>query len=160
MPISAVILQICIAASSLGTGQNVPTCPEVLAIAEIESGFNPGAVGGVGEIGLFQIRPEYWGNPGRNIQGQIRQGLKVLGIIKARCFKDLTQDWISCHNVGVSRGKRLKGSKKGPYRLKYIKVADKWRKWYDSNKSQILLENMRSSYSSSVMVKTETFLQD
>ncbi|GLK77534.1 hypothetical protein GCM10008171_27880 [Methylopila jiangsuensis] len=33
--------------------------PEVAdAVAHIESGYDPGAVGGVGEIGLMQIRPE------------------------------------------------------------------------------------------------------
>ncbi|HVI29840.1 lytic transglycosylase domain-containing protein [Hansschlegelia sp.] len=37
-------------------GQGVP--PELAeAVAEIESGYSPSAVGGVGEIGLMQIRP-------------------------------------------------------------------------------------------------------
>jgi soluble lytic murein transglycosylase-like protein len=30
-----------------------------LAVAKVESHFNPGAVGSIGEIGLFQVRPEF-----------------------------------------------------------------------------------------------------
>lgn len=57
-----------------------------VAVAEAESSFNPGAVGGAGEIGLFQLMPDTaaelgvtnrW-DIGQNIAGGIRYLRKML----------------------------------------------------------------------------------
>lgn len=48
-------------------------------IAGIESDFNKNAVGGVGEVGLFQIRPEYY--PSLKTDNSIENQVK--------CFLDL-----------------------------------------------------------------------
>ena len=40
--------------------------------------FDPGAIGAVGEIGAFQIRPEFWGHPGHDIFSQTLKAQDVL----------------------------------------------------------------------------------
>jgi hypothetical protein len=53
--------------------------PRVLAaIACRESGFDLKARGSVGERGMYQIRPEVWGDPGRTVRSQTKKAEKVL----------------------------------------------------------------------------------
>lgn len=74
------------------------------AIAQVESNKNPRAVGSVGEVGLFQLRPEFHHgasfDPVRNADQAARYlaSLKV----KPRC-KAYGRAWFVCHNTGPSR---------------------------------------------------------
>lgn len=53
--------------------------PRVMAaIAWRESRFNPKARGAVGERGMYQVRPEVWGDPGRSVHSQTEKTEKVL----------------------------------------------------------------------------------
>lgn len=93
-----------------------------VAVAKQESSLNPKAVGDVGEIGLFQIRPRYSKftreelfNPIVNIV----EGLRMLSFAKKHCKHQLDFTWIVCYNLGVSGGSKIKHPKKFEY---YIKV--------------------------------------
>jgi hypothetical protein len=110
-----------ICAQILATSINV-SCVEAIAIAKLESNLNPSAVGALGEVGLFQVRPQYF-KTSWQLDQQIRLGIEALGTIKARCVRDLGQNWVSCWNIGVSGALRRKGRKPGPYVLKYIKLV-------------------------------------
>lgn len=94
-----------------------------LAVAKVESNFKPAAIGSVGEIGLFQIRPEYsryskqqLKNPHYNIQ----EGIRMLKFAKANCIHKKNKTWIVCYNVGVNAGKKIRHPQLFPY---YKKIA-------------------------------------
>lgn len=70
------------------------------AIAKVESSFNPKARGKIGEIGLFQIRPEYHPiRPEMNVREQTRVAIKLLKALKVECGKKFLQCW----NMGPAR---------------------------------------------------------
>ena len=48
------------------------------AIAAMESRFDIKAEGRVGEIGAYQVRPEFWGYPGDNFKDQTEQANSIL----------------------------------------------------------------------------------
>lgn len=48
------------------------------AIAATESGFDIKAEGWVGEIGAYQVRPEFWGCPGDTFKSQTEQANSIL----------------------------------------------------------------------------------
>lgn len=166
MPIApkllSVILEICLTSMSSQpvshTGSS--TCPEVLALAELESSFNYKAVGAIGERGLFQIRPEMWGavHPS-SIAKQTKKALEMLVYIKSQCKPDTDYSHIVCWNVGITKGRSIQKNKPGPYRKKYIKLVKKWKNWYEQETTRnLLLTHLYRSYSSKRMVATETLV--
>lgn len=48
------------------------------AIAAHESRFDCGAIGKAGELGAYQIRPEFWGNPGNSFRSQTEKAVSIL----------------------------------------------------------------------------------
>ena len=92
------------------------------AIAKLESNLNYKAREALGEIGLFQMRPKYF-KTSWDLNRQIKLGIDALGTIKARCVRDLGQNWVACWNIGKSGALKLRGRKPGPYILKYIMLA-------------------------------------
>lgn len=73
-----------------------------LAVAKTESSFRPAVVGKVGEIGLFQIRPEFSQvartklfDPTTNA----REGIRMLKYWQLRCG----EHYLACFNGGASR---------------------------------------------------------
>lgn len=86
-----------------------------VSIAVVESNLNPNAIGGLGEIGLFQLRPEYHnviiGQPRHNI----KTAIKYLAELKKICHTKYGTAWFICYNTG-------------PY--KKIKVAPKEFSYY------------------------------
>lgn len=48
------------------------------AIAAKESGFDIQALGLVGEVGAYQVRPEFWGDPGGCFKSQTEKADKIL----------------------------------------------------------------------------------
>jgi soluble lytic murein transglycosylase-like protein len=90
-------------------GQGVPTW-FALRIAQIESGYNPGARGAAGEIGVFQLKCQtarglgYRGSCGGlyNAATNIRYGLKHLSLA-VRSSKGNLKLAASKHNGGLGR---------------------------------------------------------
>lgn len=95
-----------------------------MSIAKVESGFNPQTVGSLGEIGLFQIRPEYVTyTPEQlfDIETNIKTGLEILSRKKKHCPHKGYKEFIICYNVGVEGSKKIKHPKKFPYYKKVMK---------------------------------------
>lgn len=102
-----------------------PIDPHVaIAVARVESRMNMNMVGPVGEIGMFQIRPEYSKfsktelmNPHINII----EGLHKLQEAKNRCKHQRDLTWLVCYNVGITGGSRIKNPSKFKYLVKVKK---------------------------------------
>lgn len=76
-----------------------------VAIAKVESQLNPNAVGLLGEIGVFQLRPEFHNVKPGKVWHNIKEGIKYLKVVKGIC-KDYPGDtWITCYNRGPHRFK-------------------------------------------------------
>lgn len=59
--------------------------PRVLAaIACRESRFDLEARGAVGERGMFQVRPDVWGDPGRSVYSQVQKTNEILSALIER----------------------------------------------------------------------------
>lgn len=152
--INSTVLNICLTAL-----MNNFNCPEMLALAELESSFRPAAIGKVGEQGLYQMRPEFFGKVPKDVQGQTKKAIITLKWIKTKCQKDATLQYILCWNVGTNKGRSMLKSKAGPYRLNYIKLAKKWELWYNTKYARnLLLTNLLRFDSTSAMAKKETLV--
>lgn len=88
-----------------------------VAIAQVESGMNPNKVGAIGEVGLFQLRPEY--HRIGTVQQNIRTAMKYLNELKRYCGPTYGEAFFICYNVGPNYEKRILFPKKFPY---YVKV--------------------------------------
>lgn len=93
-----------------------------VAIAKVESGLNPKAVGKIGEIGLFQLRPEYHNVKFGDIQNNVDVAMKYLVDLKKKCEPKYKDAWIICFNLGPYYSKPIRHPKKFPY---YVKVQKK-----------------------------------
>jgi soluble lytic murein transglycosylase len=107
----------------------------VLAIIKTESSFNPLAIGGVGEIGLMQIRPEtaewiakkkdlvwYGPNTLRNPVDNVRIGINYLSYLRGK-FDRYANKYISAYNMGATKVRQLYASEVKPkeYSLKVMR---------------------------------------
>jgi soluble lytic murein transglycosylase-like protein len=82
------------------TAKLVDIDPDIaVAIGTVESGINPQAVGGMGEIGVFQLRPEYHPVIKGNYRHNILVGVAYLAEVKAKCAK-FGDAWFVCFNYG------------------------------------------------------------
>lgn len=138
-----------------------PACPELLALAELESTFNPKAIGAVGEIGLYQMRPEYFGKIPSSIKGQTKKAFELLTKLKTNeCKTDRKFAYIACWNVGITKGRKvINAGRPGPYRTNFKKLVSKWKNWYEKEETRhILSSNLYRTYSTKRMVATETLV--
>jgi soluble lytic murein transglycosylase-like protein len=87
-----------------------------LSIAEIESGFNPNARGSLGEIGLFQLRPEFHPVLIGHRLNNIDVAMRYLAGLKRTCSA-YGDAYFVCFNYGPAR--KLKYPHAFPY---YVKV--------------------------------------
>jgi hypothetical protein len=100
-----------------------------LAIATVESNINQYAIGPVGEVGVFQLRPEFYLNGETN--PQIRDYLKTsLDLMKNKqnhCGKKLLP---TCWNVGIKKAKELgyERAVNGPYNKKIRRALEEIKK--------------------------------
>lgn len=108
--------------------------PEVaISVAKVESSLNPNAIGPVGEVGLFQVRPEYSKYTAEELKNpavNVLEGLRILSESKRRCKHKESKTWLNCFNLGVTGGSKLKHPKLFPY---YVKVMAKLEKVYAAN---------------------------
>lgn|SRR5574343_95653 len=162
--IASIVLEICLTSMlqpmSSHTGLK-NTCPELLALAELESLFNYKAVGQVGERGLFQIRPEMWGevHPS-SVAKQTKKALEMLSYIKTQCRPDADYSHIVCWNVGINKGRLIQKNKPGPYRKKYIKLVKKWKNWYEQETTRnLLFTYLHRTLGTKRVVASETLVQ-
>lgn len=114
-----IISQITTAAHTVGLDPDIP-----VAIATVESSLNPKAVGGLGEVGLFQLRPEYHavvpGNTGHNIL----TGVAYLAELKKKCGR-FNDAWFVCFNYGPYN--KLKYPHKTDYYKKVMREVNRIR---------------------------------
>lgn len=74
-----------------------------LAIADVESHTSTKAIGGIGELGLFQIRPEFVAIPAYMLfdaRTNARLGIQQLIYWRSHCPTNKNLDWIGCFNQG------------------------------------------------------------
>jgi soluble lytic murein transglycosylase-like protein len=96
-----------------------------VAVASVESKMNPKAVGSVGEIGLFQVKPSSVGlsrqqlfDPATNIVA----GVEYLKHVKKHCHTKEDFTFVICYNAGVTGAKRIKHPKQFSYYKKVMEV--------------------------------------
>jgi soluble lytic murein transglycosylase-like protein len=99
-----------------------------IAVARYESSLNPNAIGKLGELGIFQLRPEFIPkyskkellNPAINIV----IGIQRLKQIKETCVHKNGIDWLVCYNYGESNAKRVKYPSLFPYVKNVKKIME------------------------------------
>lgn len=80
--------------------------PEVaIAVAKVESNLNPKAVGSKGEIGLFQLRPEFHRGNLLDPKTNIKLGVAHLAYWKRKCPVQDKLAWFTCFNQGSRKPK-------------------------------------------------------
>jgi soluble lytic murein transglycosylase-like protein len=97
--------------------------PQVaVAVATVESGLNPKALGTKGEVGLFQVMPQY-------VKGFSKQDLLypriniMVGIMKLKeeqekCKHKDNINYLVCYNYGRTNAKRVRYPELFPYVVK------------------------------------------
>jgi hypothetical protein len=104
-----------------------------MAVAAHESKLNERAVGALGEIGLMQLRPEYFSksckSQGKGAPAPCGQelfnpavnldiGIRNLAELQRSCRHKADGTWVICHNLGVVGGSRIQRPKEfGYYKL-------------------------------------------
>jgi soluble lytic murein transglycosylase-like protein len=92
-----------------------------LAIATVESRLNPNAIGAIGEIGLFQLRPEFHSVKRGEIDHNINVATRYLAKLQKQCAH-YGDAFFVCFNYGP--GRRLKRPKQFPYYIKVMEVMN------------------------------------
>lgn len=120
----AIIPLIIAAATAQGIDPTV-----AVAVAWNESRLNPSAIGSVGEVGLFQIRPEYSKVPRLHLfnpRMNVEEGVRKLAEAKRRCKHQRNNSWLTCYNAGVTGGSRIVHGELFPYVKRVNEVAKKY----------------------------------
>ncbi len=86
-----------------------------IAIATVESGLNPEAVGALGEVGLFQLRPEYHDVKPGNTSHNIKVAVLYLAHLKQRWGSKYPDSWFVLYNYGPGN------APKAPTKTEYYK---------------------------------------
>jgi hypothetical protein len=85
-----------------------------IAVARVESSLRPNARGKYGEVGLFQIMPQYATPASYTVEGNVRDGVSTLIYWREHCPVKSGIDWVSCYNQGARHPKY-------PHLLPYVK---------------------------------------
>ena len=97
------------------------------AVSKVESSLNPNAIGPVGEVGLFQVRPEYSKYTAKQLKDpkiNIKEGLRILSEAKLKCKHKEDKTWVNCYNLGLYGGSKIKHPKLFPYYVKVMRQMD------------------------------------
>ena len=92
-----------------------------VAVATVESDLNPKAIGGKGEVGLFQIMPQMYKRYGYTRKqmedpvNNIYLGLVMLQDAKRTCVHKGDLTFLVCYNAGPTIAKRIKNPQKFAY---------------------------------------------
>lgn len=102
-----------------------------VSVAKVESNLNQYALGSLGEVGLFQIRPEYveafTTKDLYNVHFNIIIGVKMLRDAKRNCPNQRELTWLTCYNAGLNGASKIKD----PYNFGYVKKVRK--EYYGKN---------------------------
>ena len=93
----------------------------ILAVIQVESGFDPYAIGGIGEVGLMQLRPEMHECASFNILENVLCGTRYLATVKQRCKPKYGNLWFVCYNRGPN-APILNYPERFPYVAKVLQV--------------------------------------
>ena len=91
-----------------------------VAIAMTESNLNPNAVGSLGEIGLFQLRPEFHDVKQGDIKHNVELAMRYLSYVKNRCLRRYDVAWFVCFNTGPNRKKLIERPQEFSYYKKVM----------------------------------------
>jgi len=91
----------------------------MVAIARTESGLNPKAVGGLGEIGVFQLRPEFHDVRRGDVEHNIETAIKYLAEIRRKWQPVYGDAWFIKFNLGPNY-RELNHPKLFPYYRKVM----------------------------------------
>jgi len=123
------------------TAQASGVSPYIVAsVIQVESSWRTDAVGGVGEQGLAQLRPEFFDHVDLlDPEENIRLAVLHMADIKTRCSSlneraGWKRAWVICHNTGVTGAHRLKE----PENFGYLQRV---RKAYNEYKAKRLFED-------------------
>lgn len=97
------------------------------AVVHTESSFRPEVIGPVGEVGLFQVRPEfseYTAEELKDIEVNVQEGLRILSEAKQRCPHQKDKMFVVCYNTGIRGGYKIQKPKEFAY---YRKVFSKYK---------------------------------
>jgi len=96
----------------------------MVAIARTESGLNPKAVGGLGEIGVFQLRPEFHDVRPGDVEHNIETAILYLAEIRRKWEPVYGDAWFIKYNLGPNY-RRLNYPKRFPYYVKVMSHMDR-----------------------------------
>ncbi len=100
-----------------------------LAVARVESNYNTKASGELSEVGLFQIRPEFYPMLSKtelqNPRTNVMVGLRMLSDAKRDCPHQGGINFLVCYNYGVKNSYNVKHPELFPYVQKVQKVMKK-----------------------------------
>lgn len=95
-----------------------------LSVAVVESRLNPTAVSERGAIGVFQLMPQSFNMPARDLfnpEVNIKLGVKYLSWNKKYCKHKVDNTWLVCYNYGIGNAARVKYPKLFPYYKQVMK---------------------------------------
>lgn len=90
----------------------------MLAVAKIESGLNPNAIGAQHEVGLFQVKPQYSLYSKAELLDpvcNIREGIRLLKLAKENCPHKNGNEFLICYNYGINNARKVKHPELWPY---------------------------------------------
>lgn len=121
---AAIISLIVSYSNFLGFDPNV-----AVAVATVESRLNPMAVGTKGEIGLFQVMPQFVKGFNKSQLFDVRTNI-IVGITKLKeeqlkCRHKENIDYLVCYNYGRTNASKVKHPAVFPYVIKVQKELNK-----------------------------------
>jgi hypothetical protein len=100
-----------------------------VAVAKVESSFKVDAVGGKGEIGLFQIMPAIYPNVRKESlfdpKVNIELGIRHLAWNKKYCKHKENKTYLVCYNYGIKNAEKVKHPTLWPYYKKVMAEVNK-----------------------------------
>lgn len=100
-----------------------------LAVAKVESNLNPSVVGKAGEVGLFQLKPQFVIGVSKNElfnpHTNIITGIQRLKEEKEKCSHKAKLNYLVCYNYGRTNAKKVMSPDTFPYVLKVTKEYNK-----------------------------------
>lgn len=95
------------------------------AIISVESNWKIEAVNQNEDFGLMQVRKRYVKETKKQLLDpctNIRVGTEILKQAKERCKHRVDLEFVTCYNLGIAGGSRIKYPRKFPYYTKVLKA--------------------------------------